>query len=114
MELEGHEGEGQDPVEEVRDDLDRGGLACVPEESSHKPPELVVVGGGVADVPHGGVLCIIRSTKKGWHGVLWLKMKARVVVEVHDKTGSSALRMRVARRDGTAISTCLPDAVFEI
>ena len=56
VELEGQEGERHGPVEEVGDDLNGGGLARVPEESAHESPELVVVGGGVADVPHGSVL----------------------------------------------------------
>lgn len=51
VQLEGHEGEGADPVQEVRDDLHRGRSASVTEKGTHERPELVLVRGLVADVP---------------------------------------------------------------
>lgn len=60
VKLEAQVGERERPVEEVGDDLDGGRLAGVPEQSAHQSPELVVIGGVVADVPHGSVLQCFR------------------------------------------------------
>lgn len=55
-ELVRHERYGEHPVEHVRDDLNRRRPAGVPEKGTHQPPELVVVGCRVADVPRRRVL----------------------------------------------------------